>query len=93
MIKEVTLVGSKQDIAAYRLAGVVNSIDVEEDDLPDKVKGCEGLVFLTPDADARLKDKYGDLGEDLIIAKIPYPGEYNRINEIIKDTIGFELRR
>lgn len=92
MKREIVVIGAREEIVGYKLAGVQNVIDMEMDDLLGKIPKTDCIIFLTHNA----HEKYGLQlrSKQNIVFEIPQTGiPYTRVGDIIRDTIGFDLRK
>ena len=92
MRREIVVIGAREEIVGYKIAGISNVIDMETDDLKDKIPETDCIIFLTHNAHEKhglqLRDKKN------IVFEIPQKGiPYTRVGDIIRDTIGFDLRK
>lgn len=87
MKKRVVVVGGRDELPGFRLAGVAGAVDVESPGALEKLMKEDGIILYTGKAKARLPQT-----QKGIIQEIPETAGYARIKEIIKNTIGFELR-
>jgi len=94
--KEVILIGDEDTVAGFNLTGLKRTYTLNNDNLNEiygKVVGSNSLILLSLKASELLADRIDELRETSLVQIIPPKDEdYNTINEIIKDTIGFNLK-
>lgn len=92
MKRELIVIGGREEIVGYKLAGVEKVLDMDDEGAVDDVAGSESLIFLTHDAYERYGQRLS--GGKPIVFEMPQKGiPYTRLGDIIRDTIGFDLRK
>ncbi|MBD3387738.1 MAG: hypothetical protein GF416_01705 [Candidatus Altiarchaeales archaeon] len=90
--KEVIVVSKEEELSGFRLAGVSEVIDYRDDGLVERLMGKEAIILISHEALEKIGGKVAQLREKSIVQEMPGEGEYTRLNEIIKNTVGFELK-
>jgi V/A-type H+-transporting ATPase subunit F len=94
MKKRIIVVGSREEIGGYKLAGISNVYDVNTPGLADRLIGEDAIIFITEEAEEKLGGSLDRIRGKSIVQKIPSKdGGYIRLRDIMKDTIGFELKK
>ena len=92
MKKKIIVVGGREEAGGYRLAGVSKTYDAGTPGLSEKLAGQDALIFITPDAKARLAADLEKIRAKNIVQEIPSDAAgYSRVRDVIKSTIGFDL--
>ena len=90
----VVVVGTAEEIVGYKLAGVSRAYDIKDKETAGKLKKERSLVFLSRHASESLEGDMDEIQKNSIVFEIPQRGvPYTRVGDIIRDTIGFDLRR
>ena len=93
MSQPIVVVGGQQEVVGFSLAGVTETINVETPGLADKLMEKEAVIFITQDARRKLADDLEEIRKKSIVQTIPETVGYSNLDEIIRKTIGFELKR
>ena len=93
MKKKVVVVGGVDETVGFRLAGVAETYSADAKGLADTLLEKDAIIFITEEAEARLGESLDRIRARNIVQRIPGEGGYTRLKEIIKSTIGFELRK
>ncbi len=91
MKREVIVVGSGEEAAGFRLAGVGETHEPSEEGLADKLTGREAVILVSEDGEKALESRMDDIRSTSVVQRIPSEA-YNGLGDIVKNTIGFELR-
>lgn len=92
-------IGVEDEVQGFKLGGLKNVKTVSSDNAQETLHALsefKGLIFLTEDAEALLGADANILEspEQIVhrIARTP-GGEYENIDRIVRDTIGFDLKK
>jgi vacuolar-type H+-ATPase subunit F/Vma7 len=91
--KDIVVVGGSRELVGFALAGVSETYSIETPDLADKLLEKESVIFITQEAEVKLADSLEKIKNKSIVQTIPGEGGYGRLKDIIRSTIGFELKR
>jgi vacuolar-type H+-ATPase subunit F/Vma7 len=93
--KEIILVGDEDTVQGFKLAGVKRTHVINEenkDEVYDKIREEKAVILLSEEAESLLGERVEELRENTVVQVVPLkPGEYAVINELIRDTVGFDL--
>jgi vacuolar-type H+-ATPase subunit F/Vma7 len=92
MRREIVVVGGADELAGFRLAGVSQTYDFRMPGLADVLSKKEAVIFLSAEAKERLKADMERITARNIVQEMPSSGGYKRVRQIIKDTLGFDLK-
>ncbi|GEM_PF-1714223 len=93
----IVFVGEREECAGFMLGGLKNIENISRENTEEvfgKLKNFKGLVLMSESALKILGDKKKTLNaKDKVIhtVSIREDDEYSEINNIVKDTIGFNL--
>lgn len=94
MKKRITVIGEKEEVIGYKLAGIQDILYLQDPSLKEKIQADKSIVFFTQKAKDQLGDFLTELGKKTLVQQIPGSDEkYDRISRIIEDTVGFDLRK
>jgi len=92
--KDVIVVAGAEDLVGFKLAGVSETHLPDEEGLGGLLIEKDALIFITEDAASVLDDDMDGIMEKNIVQLIPsHNTQYDRVADIIKQTIGFDLKR
>ena len=94
--KHIVVLGDKETVSAFRLAGVREAYTVDEgnaEETYDKIKDGASLILVTRGVEKMLGEKISELRRSTLVQVIPEGAEdYSAVlRSLIKDTIGFDL--
>ncbi len=93
MKHEIIFIGQEDEIRGYRLAGAQTYLP-DDPALPQKLIEKECLIFITHKADEKLTPQLRDTLKKQLTQIIPDAEKpYTQIDSLIKNTIGFDLRK
>lgn len=91
------MVGGEQPAIGFRLAGIPSYAITDDtaDAVYQELKGRKAILIMTQKAARILGERAGKLKSTSMVVTIPeQPDEqYTSVSEIIKNTIGFELKK
>jgi len=91
---DIVVVGGPEEVVGYKLAGISRVYPLGTEGLKEGLKKEKSLIFMTGKAREALEEDIADISRDSIIFTIPEKGKpYTRVGDIIRDTIGFDLRK
>ncbi len=94
MKMDLVLIGAAEEMLGYRLAGVTEVHDMNEENLGEKLFHRESLIFATHEAMEKLHPLLPEIEKTSLVFEIPQKDmPYTQVGDIIRDTIGFDLRR
>lgn len=94
MKMQIAVVGSKQEVLGYRLAGIKRAWDIGDENLLGKLSKEQSIIFATKKAMKTISPIMSSIHKDSIVFEIPsHELPYELVGEIIRDTIGFDLRK
>ncbi|MBU0762089.1 MAG: hypothetical protein KKD39_03625 [Candidatus Altiarchaeota archaeon] len=94
MKHDIVVVGEEDEVVGYRLAGVSKAYTPSTENLKDKLMDGKNIIFITRKAKAALKEDIDEVYRKAIVQEIPeWNKPYGMVAEIIKDTVGFDLRK
>lgn len=96
-MRDIYLVGDEGAMTGFRLAGLDKTYSINEgnvDEVYDSLKDKDAVIMLTYSASTLLGDRVDKLRKRSFLLTIPdRPGEkYTTVRNLIKDTVGFDLR-
>ncbi len=94
MKQDIIVVGEEEEIAGYRLAGVSKTYTPNARDLMEKLSDGSSIILITSKAKKALKKQLEGITKKSIIQEIPeWDKPYTAVEDIIRDTVGFDLRK
>lgn len=93
----VSVVGVGEELVGFRLAGVSETIDLKKkdtDEVYERLSEGDRMLIITKKAAEKLGAKTDRLRERNIVLVLPEAGEEGaNIQKLIKETVGFDLKR
>lgn len=94
MKHDIIVVGYADETLGYRLAGVKKTYTPETEALLEKLTEGRNLIFMTQKAKKELAGEIGEISKKSIVQEIPaWNQPYTSVEDIIKDTVGLDLRK
>ena len=91
LFRSVVVLGNQDTVDGFRLAGVGEAIQVDEDFDETMLEGLsQKLILVDEDAAGILGETMNELRRDNAVQAIP-GREYKGVRDLIKDTIGFDV--
>jgi len=89
--KKIAVIGVGEELDGFRLGGVSEAYDARTEGLMEKLKGLDAVFLVTVEAAKTLGPGLDELRKRTLVQELPSEG-YMRVREIIRGTVGVELR-